>query len=271
MTRTRSSPCLTCSNKIDKYDDTIKCNKCDNIFHIKCANVTMKIFNDLREGNILNTWICDKCTTSGKACTGMVLAGTQVSDLGVYHENSLQLKLEMNKLLNEAVIKITASFDSRLSDLCKLVMSQSEEITKLTKEIQTLRSGKDDNERPAVWNSHMISQTNTNVKLSTEEESSIDPSSISKTDQDGVTLAGDNWASEGASSVNMIDEGWTEVKSKKKPKSPQIAQNVRISDKMKKSHRPIIGKSKSSALKSAPRKPLSHIHVSRLDPFYLNC
>lgn len=62
MTRARGIRCSCCSIIIDRYDDTIKCIKCNRIYHIKCVNNFIEEFNNIRGQGLQGEWSCESCT-----------------------------------------------------------------------------------------------------------------------------------------------------------------------------------------------------------------
>lgn len=50
-----------------KNDTGLKCAVCDNIFHVKCADVTIKEFNVIKNLQGLK-WFCEGCLPLWKLC-----------------------------------------------------------------------------------------------------------------------------------------------------------------------------------------------------------
>lgn len=46
--------------KVDRYDDFINCNKCDQSVHTRCVKLLLEIFNKLCQ-NTSQKWHCDGC------------------------------------------------------------------------------------------------------------------------------------------------------------------------------------------------------------------
>lgn len=61
MSFARGLICSRCSSKINRYDDTIACQSCEKSFHLKCLNINIDDFNELRENGNLTKWICESC------------------------------------------------------------------------------------------------------------------------------------------------------------------------------------------------------------------
>lgn len=58
MMRTRGALWSKCNNEIDKFEYTLKCGKSLNSYHIKCVNVSVEHFNDLRNNDVVRAWNC---------------------------------------------------------------------------------------------------------------------------------------------------------------------------------------------------------------------
>lgn len=60
--RVDSLECIECNNVIDEKDKVLRCGGfCDKSFHIKCVNVLVKEFNQIKQLKSKVHWFCDVC------------------------------------------------------------------------------------------------------------------------------------------------------------------------------------------------------------------
>ena len=55
------SQCGSCNDRTSRYDETIQCNQCLIVFHLKCANISVERFVEMRHDSQISTWCCTKC------------------------------------------------------------------------------------------------------------------------------------------------------------------------------------------------------------------
>lgn len=57
----RGIPCALCDKTVNRHNEVIQCEKCDNNYHIECVNITTDEFKRLVESKSLKKWNCDTC------------------------------------------------------------------------------------------------------------------------------------------------------------------------------------------------------------------
>lgn len=296
MSRVRGISCFRCLNKIDRYDDTILCQKCENSFHIKCVNISIEVFNEMRENGSGGSWICEKCS----------LPSNSSSSLTDDREEIGKAKNPIENAVLEALERIVSPLYSEIVELKSLIISQNKQINDLIEEIHILKEYKnnylvnetsegntvnDSNEHRTDYSIDRVSpvipptvRETSDVPESTDDsrKDSIDRVSPMIQPTERVTSyvpvsAGpmpvvhvdggleSTQASSGAGDWKIVNYG---RKSNSKIKSKErTAAKTELKDRTsKKLNKPIIGSLNSSALVGVPKRRLSHIHVSRLSP-----
>ncbi|KAK9878615.1 hypothetical protein WA026_022876 [Henosepilachna vigintioctopunctata] len=210
MTRSRVLSSSRCTNKIDKYDDTINCSICENSFHITCVNVSLSDFRALGENNCTNKWRCNICEI------GTVRGNDDQEIIDCFR------KCDMEILLQDVVAKIETSFRSEISTLKNLVTAQTEQISLLTREIELIKSksynNKSEDNQPGVRKPMKDSSTSAAVV------STHDPRSSAATDtllfHDIINIEG-NMKDDSVPPINPSESSaqWSVVENKRKIRS----------------------------------------------------
>lgn len=91
--------------KINRYDESIKCYKCENSYHIKCVDVTLEVFDDMRVNKTINRWSCN--------CENNAGTGSDVtSDKPVFPaDNKNERRLQSDLVLNPASNVIVSALE----------------------------------------------------------------------------------------------------------------------------------------------------------------
>ncbi|XP_044747620.1 uncharacterized protein LOC123308825 isoform X1 [Coccinella septempunctata] len=134
MAGARGICCSRCSEKIDRYKDSILCVNCERSYHIECVKISVEDFSRIRQDGSVSEWRCNDCSQS-KSTMEIMKQSSDSAGFLVTKEELLNLKLEI-------VSDITSVFKNELKDLRKLVNSQNKQIADLKKEIDNLRNDK---------------------------------------------------------------------------------------------------------------------------------
>ncbi|XP_044747921.1 uncharacterized protein LOC123309099 [Coccinella septempunctata] len=268
MTRGRGICCTQCTNKIDRYDDSIECANCANSYHIKCANLSLESYNKLRE-NCADKWICENCRQMGENASNFINRETQTAEY-------LHSTMDFSKLREQIVADISAIFFKEINDLKTIITNQSKQIKELSSELRSFKKQKNliaaphDSNTPSNQPVRNIpddsSLSSASVPLNVTP-ACIPDKEIPKLNE---TLTGDLCVTGENSSE------WSTVTKRRKRKNPRnspavnpISPRIPISETTtvtKKINRPLVGTLKSNILHVAPKKQLSYLHVSRLSP-----
>lgn len=267
MSRIRGLSCSQCSNKIDRYDEAIDCQVCINSFHIKCSNIPIENYYKMREDGAINKWKCENCESTTD-----------------FHDSTSQLQVnskdETNKfdsIVQLAVEKALAPLISEILNLKDLVVTQSKQINSLIDKIHHMQGIKNSSTTQTADRSFQRSPP---VDKETEHMKGIPPD-LSATINNSSTENEDSKTPAQVSSAvtdalvepRGVSSEWTVVENRKKSnrKNQEITKSktkqlTSTALKQGKYIKPITGSSSSTALQSAPRKRLSHIHITRLSP-----
>lgn len=269
MTRIRGLSCSKCSNKIDRNDEAIDCQVCLKSYHIGCSSIPNESFNKMREDGTQNKWKCDNCEST--------------SDL---HDSTLHVQAnlkdqssKLDSIVQLAVEKALAPLVSEIFSLKDLVVKQNKQINSLIDQLHHMQVSKNANTTITADRSFKRQRSSPDDKIP-EHMMGIPPDvgathcsstqyTVLKT-PDQVSTA----ATDALELPRSVSSQWTTVENKKKlnQKNKKITKSKENENKIKSTIkqgnyiRPIIGSSNSTALHSAPRKRLSHIHISRLSP-----
>lgn len=136
MMRTRGAPCSVCNEKVDKYDDIIKCGECLNSFHIKCVNVSVQYFNDLRSNDVVREWNCVGCTQDLDFPRHYIVDGrtTTITVTNDSSKQDLYLKIISELKSKSAILEKNASLlEFKISTLEKEINIKDSIISELEK------------------------------------------------------------------------------------------------------------------------------------------
>ncbi|KAK9887389.1 hypothetical protein WA026_022327 [Henosepilachna vigintioctopunctata] len=219
MTRGRGISCSRCNVKIDRYDDSINCKKCDNSYHIKCVNLSVEDFNKIHEDSS-QKWYCDDCLQPNVAIVDTVeLPPAEVPIT----------KVDLVNVKNEIVNEVSSAFLNEILSLKSLILSQSKQISDLKKEIRiltkcknttTTTAGPDITEVPADRNS-------TAESSKPDEQANLDAPNISSEIKNVTEIAENNFKENRVNTSENSSE-WIVVTSKRRN---NIKQAVPIADK----------------------------------------
>ncbi|KAK9886483.1 hypothetical protein WA026_016767 [Henosepilachna vigintioctopunctata] len=251
VTRGRGISCSRCNVKIDRYDDSINCKKCDNSYHTKCVNLSVEDFNKIHEDSS-QKWYCDDCLQPNVANVDTVEFPPAEVPI---------TKVDLVNVKNEIVNEVSSAFLNEILSLKSLILSQSEQISDLKKEIRiltkcenttTTTAGPDITEVPADRNSAAESSK-------PDEQANLDAPNISSEIKNVTEIAENNFK-ENRLNTNENSSEWIVATSKRRN---NIKQAVPIADKpqvhftskrmgnSKKTLRPIIGTLKANNLQVA--------------------
>ncbi|KAK9880624.1 hypothetical protein WA026_011865 [Henosepilachna vigintioctopunctata] len=219
MTRGRGISCSRCNVKIDRYDDSINCKKCDNSYHTKCVNLSVEDFNKIHEDSS-QKWYCDDCLQPNVAIVDTVeLPPAEVPIT----------KVDLVNVKNEIVNEVSSAFLNEILSLKSLILSQSKQISDLKKEIRiltkcknttTTTAGPDIPEVPADQNS-------TAESSKPDEQANLDAPNISSEIKNVTEIAENNFKENRVNTSENSSE-WIVVTSKRRN---NIKQAVPIADK----------------------------------------
>lgn len=124
--------CSTCSSKITKYEDSVKCAECSRIFHLGCANLRIDDFQKMNELDTLKTWLCVECNGAMDGSRGQVLSPA------VDVDTACVVNPAIDRIMSElAFIKSNIGVPCQCSGLLRDLI---EENKKLQAEIKSQRS-----------------------------------------------------------------------------------------------------------------------------------
>lgn len=261
MPRSRGISCSQCSGKIDRYDDSISCNTCDNAYHIKCVNLSVDEFNKIRENNA-NKWFCVVCCQSGSSIPTFSDQSTQADTVQLTKKDLIRMK-------DDIVSEVTTLFLAEIDNLKKLITFQNKQIIDLTEEISSLKK----HNKNVISDPYAVDNSDNVIHRNIRAESSSCVAHVHSDDKivrkpDEESIVGNN--SEG----NKSNE-WTLVTAGRRQNRlnpPNVINaNRKISPSKnlppsQKRLKPIIGTQKGGGLHVVPKKPVSHLHVTRLGP-----
>lgn len=58
----RGCVCSGCTVKLGKYDESMKCSKCESYFHLTCCGIHIEKFNEMRLNKSVGQWVCSQCS-----------------------------------------------------------------------------------------------------------------------------------------------------------------------------------------------------------------
>ncbi|KAK9891268.1 hypothetical protein WA026_013579 [Henosepilachna vigintioctopunctata] len=183
-------------------------------------------------------------------------------------------KSELDNLIRESVSEVSAIFKKEIAELKQLILDQNKYILGLNEIIKTREP---DKKVPA--DETIAANINISNKSAVRDTGTVRKND-GITNIDGNTITGFEQTTKSISGLhkNSGSLEWSVVASKRNIKKvsskdgdPTTSGNfsdnmLDARNKVEKRLKPIVGSSQSNVLKSAPKVPLTQIHVSRLHP-----
>lgn len=132
------SVCGSCNTRSTRYDETIQCSACQAVYHIRCMQLTVDKFVEMRSGGKLLTWKCSGCCLEGsgddvkvkldKILDNLQLVNTRISSM----DNKLQDFTDEIKSLKASQEFLSNKYDEVLNKL-EMIKPLSDRVARLEK------------------------------------------------------------------------------------------------------------------------------------------
>ncbi|KAK9888681.1 hypothetical protein WA026_000911 [Henosepilachna vigintioctopunctata] len=200
----------------------------------------MDDFNDLRDRNLINEWRCDECDEIGEKSTVVSEMVTKENDIQCADE--YVKKSELENLIRESVSEVIKTREPDKKVPADKTIAANINISNKSPVRDTGTVRKNDGITNIDGNTITgFDQTTKSISGLHKNSGSLEWNRISKRNIKKVSNKYGDPTTSGNFSDNMLDAG----------------------NKVEKRLKPIVGSSQSNVLKSAPKVPLTQIHVSR--------
>lgn len=128
--------CSKCNKPIERKDGRIKCVKCDDLYHLKCAEVTSREAKECREN-----WECPECTGNSETEEEEDEPGTSKNQGGIkpkYSIDSLANLMQENSKEMKSTLKEIKKSQTFISKQYDDIIARLDCITEMKQQIQQL-------------------------------------------------------------------------------------------------------------------------------------